>query len=267
MASKRIALAGAGNVATALGVALSSAGVAPVAVWSRTLRSAEILSERIGCPACETLSELPAPDVIIVSVADSAIKDVAADAAAAFPDALILHTAGSVPMDILREAGAQKYGVLYPMQTFSRQREADFTPVTVFVEGCDKACEERAADIARLLGGKVQQATSEQRKYLHIAAVFACNFANAAYTMASELLEEHNMPFEAMLPLIDETAAKVHRLHPLDAQTGPAHRGDCVVTDAHKAMLDGRLKSLYTEISDYIADAKRRKSDKEKETK
>lgn len=252
-------------MATALGIALAAAGSAPVAVWSRTFSSAKELSEKIGCAACETIDKLPSPDVIIISVSDNAIEEVAAAAAAAFPDALLLHTAGSVSVDILRKAGAVRYGVLYPMQTFSRQRIVDFSPVTLFVEGCDSSCEELAADIAHLLGGKVQCATSEQRKYLHIAAVFACNFANAAYTMAAELLEAHDMPFEAMLPLIDETAAKVHRLHPLEAQTGPAHRGDSVVTDAHKAMLDGRLKNLYTEISDYIADAKRRKSDKEKE--
>ena len=259
MASNRIARVGAGGVATSLGVALAQAAAAPVAVWSRTREKALVLAGRTGAVACSEIEDIPQVDIVIISVADDAIGSVARRVAAHLPGAFILHTAGSVPQDILREAGALNYGVLYPMQTFSSSRIVDFTKVTVFVEACNELLAEKAAAVARTLGATVVRASSEQRRFLHIAAVFACNFANAAYTMAAQLLQEHNMPFEAMLPLIDETAAKVHRLHPLDAQTGPAARGDHSVMNAHKVMLPEQLKDIYTAMSDYIAAAQQTK--------
>ena len=246
-------LVGAGNLATSLGVALAAAGAPPVAVWSRTAESAETLAARAGCPACCNINELPAADIFIISVADDALPAVAREVAACFPAAVIAHTAGSVSMDILREAGASHYGVFYPMQTFSRQRVVSFENITVFVEGCCPGVAALLAGLASMLTGKVVHATSEQRRFLHIAAVCACNFANAAYGMAAKLLETNGLSFDAMLPLVDETAAKVHILHPRDAQTGPARRGDAAVMNAHKAMLDGPLKDIYTMLSDYIA--------------
>ena len=137
-ASDKIALVGAGGVATSLGVALAQAAAAPVAVWSRTREKALALAERTGALACSEIEEIPQVDIVIISVADDAIGSVARRVAAHLPAALILHTAGSVAQDILREAGAVNYGVLYPMQTFSSSRIVDFTKVTVFVEACNE---------------------------------------------------------------------------------------------------------------------------------
>ena len=245
-------LAGAGNLATSLGVALAAAGTSPVAVWSRTRESAEALGAKTGSDAFCDINLLPAADVVVISVPDAAIEEVATAFVARYPEALIVHTAGSVPMNILQGAGAANYGVFYPMQTFSKQRVADFTKLTVFVEGCNEAALSQLENLALLLTPNVERATSEQRKYLHIAAVFACNFANAAYCMAADVLEAHGLPFEAMLPLIDEAAAKVHTLSPAEAQTGPARRGDAAVMNSHLSMLDGRLKEIYSLVSDYI---------------
>ena len=189
---------------------------------------------------------------MIISIVDSALREIAAKVAAKFPDALILHTAGSVPMNALRECGAKKYGVLYPMQTVNKNNVVPLDDVTTFVEGCDEAVALQVELLARTISNKVVYATSEQRSYLHVAAVFACNFSNAVYNMAAELLEKHGLPFEAMLPLIDEAAHKVHRMSPVDAQTGPARRGDENVMNAHKAMLDDELSAIYSLFSDYI---------------
>lgn len=246
-------LVGAGNLATSLGVALAAAGVPPLAVWSRTMESATALATKIGCSACCNINELPAADIYIISVADDALPTVARQVVASFPTAVVAHTAGSVPMDILCSAGATRYGVFYPMQTFSKQRVVSFEKITLFIEGCNAQVASMLAGVASLITDKVVHATSEQRRFLHIAAVFACNFANAAYSMAAELLETNGLSFDAMLPLIDETAAKVHTLHPRDAQTGPARRGDEAVMNGHKAMLHGRLKDVYALMSDYIA--------------
>ena len=127
-----------------------------------------------------------------------------------------------------------------------------FDNVTIFIEGNDEADVAYLQSLASSLSRKVVYATSEQRRFLHIAAVFSCNFPNALYMMAADILERNNLPFDAMLPLIDEAANKVHRMHPLDAQTGPARRGDSNVMESHKALLDDELASIYDIMSNYI---------------
>ena len=248
----RIVLVGAGNMATAIAYSLKEGGNAPVAVWSRTQESAALLGERVGCSFTNDLALLPAADIVIISVPDSALCNVAAAAAERFPDALLLHTAGSIPMDALRDAGASRYGVLYPMQTVNKNSPVSLRGITTFIEGCDDVVAEQIRKTASLISEKVVYATSRQRCSLHVAAVFACNFSNAVYNMAYELMQRNGLPFDAMLPLIDEAARKVHRMSPLEAQTGPARRGDENVMNAHKSMLDDELASIYQILSNYI---------------
>ena len=250
--SKRVVLVGAGNMATAIAVALSKADNRPVAVWSRTAESAQLLADRVGAEWYCDIDALPQADVVIISVVDSALREMTTRVVAKYPDAVILHTAGSIPMNALQQCGATRYGVLYPMQTVNKNSVVSLDEVTVFVEACDDAVAEEINALARTISNKVVYASSEQRCYLHVAAVFACNFSNAVYNMAAELLEKHGLPFEAMLPLIDEAARKVHRLSPTEAQTGPARRGDANVMNAHKMMLDDELANIYETLSDYI---------------
>ena len=252
VSSNSVLLVGAGNLATSLGVALCGAGIDVVGVWSRTEESARALGERLGTYYSCDIHSLPQADVVIVSVADEALPQVLSSVAKLFPCSLIAHTAGSISIDALREAGCRRYGVFYPMQTFSRLRVVDFSTVSTFLEGCNSTALETLRSIASKLGGKVYDAPSEQRRYLHLAAVFACNFPNALYAMSAELLRRNGLPFEAMLPLIDETAAKVHSLHPKEAQTGPARRGDEAVMQSQRALLDDELLSVYNMLSDYI---------------
>ena len=256
VSSNSVLLIGAGNLATSLGVALVKAGYVPVAVWSRTVESASELGKHLNCPYSNDMSQLPQAATVIISVVDSALEAVARDVARLFPNSLVLHTAGSVSVDVLRAAGCHKYGVLYPMQTFSKVKRVDFSTVTTFVEGCDDETATFIRDMAHRLGGKVFDATSEQRKYLHLAAVFACNFSNAMYAMSAQLMQKHGLPFEALLPLIDETASKVHRLAPSEAQTGPARRGDKEVMALHASMLDEELCAVYNMLSEYIMNHK-----------
>lgn len=250
--SERVVLVGAGNMATAIAYALKEGGNTPVAVWSRTLESAELLGGRVGCIFTTDIASLPVADIYIISVTDNALHCVASAVAECFPNALLLHTAGSIPMDALREAGATRYGVLYPMQTVNKNSVTSLRDITTFIEACDDSTTEQTREIASLVSNKVVYATSEQRCSLHVAAVFACNFPNAVYNMAYELMQRNGLPFDAMLPLIDEAARKVHRMTPLEAQTGPARRGDNNVMNAHKSMLDDELADIYRMLSDYI---------------
>lgn len=240
-------------MATSLAVALKKSGNTPVAVWSRTESSAEQLGSLIGVPHFCDLASLPAADVVIISVVDSALRDIARQVASFYPSALILHTAGSIPLSALHEAGAANCGVFYPMQTMSKQNIVPFDNVTIFIEADNETNKEYLHSLASLLSSKVVYATSEQRRSLHVAAVFSCNFPNALYAMAADILQRNGLPFDSMLPLIDEAARKVHLMSPLQAQTGPAKRGDLNVMNAHKAMLDDELSAIYSLISDYIS--------------
>ena len=252
--NKRIVLIGAGNVATHLGMALKRAGQEVIQVYSRTEASASVLAERLGVPFTTSLDEVVSEaDLYIVSVKDAVLQELLPSVVKGRDGALFVHTAGSMPMDVWKGIAA-RYGVLYPMQTFSKSREVDFHTVSFFVEALEKDDLQMLVDLASSLTPKVYEATSEQRMSLHVAAVFACNFSYHLYALSAGLLEKYGMPFDAMLPLIDETARKVHGLSPKEAQTGPAIRRDGNVMDKHCAMLsdDPALQEIYQKISESI---------------
>ena len=222
-------LIGRGRLATNLLAALQQAGYDVVSINSRTLE------------------DLPQEaDVFIVAVKDSALKEVIRRATKGREQQLFVHTAGSMPMSLF-EGHTSRYGVFYPMQTFSKERLVDFADIPIFVEGADPAIRQLAERISR----RVYELTTEARKYLHLSAVFACNFVNHCYALSAELLEQHGLPFDVMLPLIDETARKVHELHPHDAQTGPAVRYDENVIRMQSALLanDPELQQIYELLS------------------
>lgn len=243
----KIALIGAGNLATNLGRALVVAGHTVCQVYSRTQESADALATKLGSRGTSNLSEVVTDaQLYIVALKDSVLDEVLPILLAGRGHALWVHTAGSVPMSVWSEHGLKHYGVLYPMQTFSKAREVDFAEIPFFLEASGKMEMDILRSVAASMSRRVYEADSEQRRYLHLSAVFACNFANAMYTASARLLEEHGLSFEAILPLIDETARKVHTLHPAEAQTGPAVRYDRNVIDKHLTMLDGH--PLYREL-------------------
>ncbi len=254
MVGNKVVLIGAGNVATHLGTALQKAGYSMLQVYSRTEESAAALASRLGVPFVTSLEEVSCDaDMYMVALKDTALQTLVPQIVKGREDALFVHTAGSMPM-LLWEGYARRYGVFYPMQTFSKQREVDWQQVPVFVEAsCTESLEILKA-LAVKCTPKVYEASSEQRKYLHIAAVFACNFSNHMYALCDRLLSRQGIPFEVMLPLIDETARKVHELHPQEAQTGPAIRYDENVINRHLEMLENEpgVQELYEKISKSI---------------
>ena len=163
------------------------------------------------------------------------------------------HTAGSVPLSVF-EGELQNYGVIYPMQTFSKERYIDFTRVPLFIEGCNSASLLLAHTIAGAVSSHVVELTSEERRYLHLSAVFACNFSNHCYALAERILTLHGMDFRVLLPLIEETAAKVETMAPTEAQTGPAIRYDENVINAQKALLadEPLMQAIYEQMSKSI---------------
>lgn len=252
----KIVLIGAGNVATHLGVALQRVGYSVVQVYSRTEESASALGAKLSVDYTVCIEEIRRDvDLYIVAVKDAVLQQLASALVKGREQALFVHTAGSMPMDLWKGL-VERYGVLYPMQTFSKQREVDFHAVPFFIEASASEELERLHTVATRLSPKVYEATSCQRKHLHLAAVFACNFANHMYALSSHILEKQGIPFEVMLPLIEETAGKVHRLPPVQAQTGPAVRYDENVMSRHLDMLaeEVPLRDLYEKISKSIYD-------------
>ena len=247
----RVVLVGAGNLATNLAVALQQAGHTIMQVFSRTSRSAEALAQRVGVPAITDLHQLTHDaDIYIVSITDSALASL--DYTAFPTDALVVHTAGSIPMDVIP---LPRRGVLYPMQTFSRQRIVDFADIPLFVEAATEDDTQWLSDFARTINNKVYRLSSADRLYLHLAAVFCSNFVNHCYAMSEDILRQHGgLPFSVMLPLIDEVAAKVHSVGPHEAQTGPAIRHDENVVSHHLALLAYQpdLQEIYSIMSNSI---------------
>ena len=221
----KIVLIGAGNLATHLGKALHAAGHDMIQVFSRTMQSAETLASLLDAEPLTDMAQVrDDADVYIFSVKDSALEQLISQLCGG-EKKVFLHTAGSMPMSVFR-GKALHYGVLYPMQTFSKQREVDFSIIPCFIEANDEFAQKQIEGLAGQISHRVYQLSSEDRKYLHLSAVFACNFANHCYAASQELLQQHGIPFDVMLPLIDETAAKVHGMTPKEAQTGPAVRYD-----------------------------------------
>lgn len=221
----KIVLIGAGNLSTHLGKALHAAGHDMVQVFSRTMQSAETLASLLDAEPLTDMAQVrDDADVYIFSVKDSALEQLISQLCGG-EKKVFLHTAGSMPMSVFR-GKALHYGVLYPMQTFSKQREVDFSIIPCFIEANDEFALKQIEGLAGQISHRVFQLSSEDRKYLHLSAVFACNFANHCYAASQELLQQHGIPFDVMLPLIDETAAKVHGMTPKEAQTGPAVRYD-----------------------------------------
>ena len=248
-----ICLIGSGNVATHIGHALAKAGYRVNGVFSRTLATAQALAGTLHCDATDHLEALPEADCCLFAVKDDALPSLAARWGALHPDSFCLHTAGSVPMDIFEEK-VENYGVLYPMQTFSKTRQVDFHVIPCFIEANAPETLDKVTQLARSVSDRVYVLPSERRCWLHLAAVFACNFSNHCYDIAARLLEKEGIPSDSLLPLIDETAAKVHELPACKAQTGPAVRFDRNVIDRHERMLadNPELRRIYELLSQHI---------------
>jgi predicted short-subunit dehydrogenase-like oxidoreductase (DUF2520 family) len=244
-----ITLIGAGHLATQLGQALHEKGHSFLQVYSRTISSAESLAEKLGSEAATIPERIrDGADLYICALKDDAIDEVLSHVH--FGHGLYVHTAGSLPMSVL-EKYTPNHGVLYPLQTFSKSRKIDFSVIPVFIETALPESQSVLMELASSLSDNVRVLSSEKRIYLHLSAVFANNFVNHLYFIAGDLLKEHDIDFKDLLPLIDETARKVHYLDPSEAQTGPAIRFDKGIIGKHLKMLEAHpgWANLYEEMS------------------
>jgi len=250
----RVVLVGAGRLATQLGLALHNSGHDILCVYSRTMSSAQLLADKTDSLPVDCIDAVPREaDIFIIAVKDAVLGSVIDSLVQGRDSQLMVHTAGSMTMSLF-EGKASRFGVFYPMQSFSKERRVDFHDIPVFIEANNEQNLQALRTLAESISHEVFHLSSEDRKYLHLAAVFACNFANHCYALAAQILEEHSLPFKVMLPLIDETARKVHQLHPREAQTGPAVRYDANILEKHTQLLAAHadMQDIYQLLSKSI---------------
>jgi predicted short-subunit dehydrogenase-like oxidoreductase (DUF2520 family) len=247
-----IVILGAGNVATHLSRALQNAGFTILQVYSRTKASAQALSDKLGCAYCTEYDQIVRDAAFYIYALKDSVLDEAIEILK-IPTAVHVHTAGSVSLTVF-EGKVSRYGVIYPLQTLSKNKNIDFREVPLFVEGCNAEVTALLLEMAGCISQHCRQIDSRQRAALHLAAVFCCNFVNCMYAVADEVVTQADLPFDVLLPLISETAGKISSLSPAEAQTGPAVRYDTNIMNKHLDMLADKpqLQEIYQKMSDLI---------------
>lgn len=259
---------GAGNVSWHLASLFSKTNSATndlqiTHIWSRSKHNAEELQQKIdkNVEIYHSLDNLDFSktdaDLAILSIADNAFETVLSKLILP-KNCILVHTSGSQLMEILSLANQnsiKNIGVFYPLQTFSKAKEVDFSSIPFCIEANNQEIEEKLIDLAKQFSTKVFQVSSKDRSILHVAAVFACNFSNYLWTISETILKEKNLPFDMLKPLLEETLQKALEINPSNAQTGPAIRNDEKVIEKHLKMIEemnlnsnfGQIYKLMTE--------------------
>jgi len=240
----KIAIIGSGNVAQHLISAFGeSEKTEVVQVFSRSKFDSG------NIPVVHNLDELAEADLYIIAVSDDAIAEISAKLP--FENRLVAHTSGSVSIEKLDSKNRQ--AVFYPLQTFSKNKATDFKVIPICMETKFENDYDLLEKIAKSISEKVYPISSEQRKSIHISAVFVNNFVNHLYKIGNDICNEHQVPFEILQPLIRETSEKIRTLSPNDAQTGPAKRNDVQTINAHLEFLsDENQKNIYKILTQSI---------------
>jgi predicted short-subunit dehydrogenase-like oxidoreductase (DUF2520 family) len=253
----KIVLLGAGNLATHLGPALQKAGHPIIQVFSRTNQSAQVLATMLNCSFTTDISAItPGADAYIFALTDNVLPAMLKR----FPlrKALVIHTSGNLPLDIINQANLEG-GVLYPLQTFTRNITPDWLNTPICTEASGEHQLELINRLASSISNNVREISSQQRSAIHLAAVFACNFTNHMLHIAHDILNQNDISPDILQPIIDETMRKAKQQAPALNQTGPAVRGDSVVMQRHKNQLASLplYSKLYTFISESIIASKK----------
>jgi predicted short-subunit dehydrogenase-like oxidoreductase (DUF2520 family) len=252
-----ISFIGSGNLAWHLAPALDNAGFVVKEVHSLNPNHAAKLTSRLYQAEVKATLDFSTSEsrIFIITTSDDAMESIAQEIILP-EDAFLLHTSGSQPLNILQFAATSNTGVLYPLQTFSKTKKVDFKTTPFFIESNNAETEEILMLLAKSISNNVSKIGSEERKALHVAAVFASNFTNHMLTLSKKILEENSLSFDLMKPLVLETLNKSLSIGPENAQTGPASRGDLEIMDKHVEFIkeDPALTEIYKLLSQHILD-------------
>ena len=236
----KIVIIGSGNVAYHLAKAFTLNNIAVSQVFGRNENDLKEISEEFNIPF--STEKLDDADLYIIAVKDESIEEVSKLIIA--KNCLVAHTSGSLEIEKL--SGNYRKASFYPLQTFSKTKNLDYSKIPFFIEAENEKDYDLLKNLAEKISPKVVESNFEQRKYIHLTAVFACNFTNHLFAKAKEISDSQNIPFDYFLPLIDETVAKIHEISPKEAQTGPAIREDEKVLKSHEKLLtDKDTKAIF----------------------
>ena len=235
----KVIIIGSGNVAQHLITVFeqeqnNGSEIELVQVYSRQIASVSLLLDHARI--VDDLQSLAEADLYIIAVSDVASANIATQRP--FKNRLVVHTSGGVTLNTLDDNNRK--GVFYPLQTFSKNKEVDFKTIPICIESENATDYQLLEKVAKSISDKIFAINSEQRKALHVAAVFVNNFTNHLYQVGQEICQENQVPFEILIPLITETAQKITLLSPLEAQTGPAKRNDTATIAAHEVFLTNK---------------------------
>lgn len=247
----RISVIGAGNVATHLAKAFHTSGAEIATVAARTIESARMLATQTGARAVTVNDSDADVDFIIIAVSDKAVAEIAP--LIPHSRAIVMHTSGSVPLEVLTSNGLNG-GVLYPLQTFSRDVPVNLSEVPFFTEAINPEVLAQIDILARTISDHIYHADSVKRRSLHVAGVLTSNFPVYLLEVAQRVLEKAGFPLDVVKPLAEATLHKAFAIGPHDALTGPARRGDIEVTRLQALSLEGNDRIIYETITNAILD-------------
>mgnify|MGYP001045648966 FL=1 len=240
-----VVILGSGNVASQLIKAFLKIDTINLKqVYTRNQEDINTLKDSIN--TTNDISLLKQADVTIIAVSDDAISSISSH----IKNSFVVHTSGSVDMKSLNNIGRK--GVFYPLQSFSKKKKVDFKNIPICLESETKEDLLKLEELVSLLQSKSYILSSHQRKKIHVAAVFANNFSNHMYTIANEICEKYNIPFDILHPLIEETSDKIKNITPKKAQTGPAKRNDVETIENHLNLLSKKQQEIYLKITQSI---------------
>lgn len=243
----KITIIGSGNVAYHLAKAFVEHSIPVNQIFGRNESRLKSISKELKIPY--SIKHLDEADFYLIAVSDDAIEGVSKTITS--KNCLVAHTSGSLPIETLK--GDYRKACFYPLQTFSKTKNMEYEKIPFFIETEEKQNADFLMNLARKISDKVMLTDYEKRKYLHLAAVFSCNFVNHLYTHAKNILDSQDIPFEFLLPLIEETTDKIKTLDPQLAQTGPAVRNDERVLQLHEDLIkDGMQMKIYQLMNESI---------------
>jgi predicted short-subunit dehydrogenase-like oxidoreductase (DUF2520 family) len=237
---------GSGNVAYHLAKAFVSNAIPLVQIFGRNEQELKTISGELEIPfSTKNLSDA---ELYIICVSDHSVENVSR--LITKKNCLVAHTSGSLPIDIL--AGEYRKSSVYPLQTFSKAKKMEYRNIPFFIEAENDEDSKVLFDIASSISENVMESTYEKRKYIHLTAVFACNFVNHLFSRAKEISDSQDIPFNYFFPLIDETVQKIHEFEPKSAQTGPAVRNDKRILEMHEQLLKDESLEIYKTMNHSI---------------
>ncbi|MFK5857404.1 MAG: DUF2520 domain-containing protein [Bacteroidota bacterium] len=247
-----VSIIGSGNVATALSIALADCGVKIVDIFSPNIANSKLLASKIGCNFVDDIIKLNQnSDLYIIATPDKEIGNVILNLKEV--TGVVVHTSGSEPITHLKKY-IVNCGVFYPLQTFTIGNNVNFENIPICIEGSNESVTNMLSQLADKISNNVVVLNSEKRQYLHLTAVMVNNFTNHLYNIAHGVLLDNEIDFSLLHPLIKETASKINKVIPGDAQTGPARRKDEVTIEKHLQLLNNypEYKKIYSLLSNQI---------------